>query len=224
MLWLFKDQKVQEVFVCSDAEIAVTGLDWAFKVFTSLSIVHKCAVKLDEGHIWSLHLHNYSIGFPAHQMVKIAFNKDLSGLPPQRQVEFRIDLVPGATLIAKSPYRLVPLEMQELSGQLRRSCMPSSPSVNSGCKRCTFLDMLSIRMNGIHLEWWNKSAGECSMHSPFGDNVTRNMVWYTWTRCQSEWHMTGNKAYLADFQDFNGGHVAFGGSKGYITGKGKIKT
>ncbi|GJW80263.1 hypothetical protein Tco_0144238 [Tanacetum coccineum] len=34
----------------------------------------------------------------------------------------------------------------------------------------------------------------------------------------------GNKAYLADFQDFNGGPVAFGGSKGYITGKGKIKT
>ncbi|GJV20600.1 putative ribonuclease H-like domain-containing protein, partial [Tanacetum coccineum] len=37
-------------------------------------------------------------------------------------------------------------------------------------------------------------------------------------------HMTGNKAYLAEFQDFNGGPVAFGGSKGYITGKGKIKT
>ncbi|GJT70552.1 putative ribonuclease H-like domain-containing protein [Tanacetum coccineum] len=37
-------------------------------------------------------------------------------------------------------------------------------------------------------------------------------------------HMTGNKAYLAEYQDFNGGPVAFRGSKGYITGKGKIKT
>ncbi|GJU76965.1 ribonuclease H-like domain-containing protein [Tanacetum coccineum] len=37
-------------------------------------------------------------------------------------------------------------------------------------------------------------------------------------------HMTGNKAYLAKYQDYNGGPVAFGGSKGYITGKGKIKT
>ncbi|GJR77672.1 putative ribonuclease H-like domain-containing protein [Tanacetum coccineum] len=37
-------------------------------------------------------------------------------------------------------------------------------------------------------------------------------------------HMTGNKAYLDEFQDFNGGPVAFGGSKGHITGKGKIKT
>ncbi|GJT76253.1 hypothetical protein Tco_1042978 [Tanacetum coccineum] len=36
-------------------------------------------------------------------------------------------------------------------------------------------------------------------------------------------HMTGNKAYLAEYQDFNGDPVAFGGSKGYITGKGKIK-
>ncbi|GKA45424.1 putative ribonuclease H-like domain-containing protein [Tanacetum coccineum] len=42
------------------------------------------------------------------------------------------------------------------------------------------------------------------------------------SRCSR--HMTGNKAYLANFQDFYGGPVAFGGSKGYITGKGKIKT
>ncbi|GJQ92085.1 putative ribonuclease H-like domain-containing protein [Tanacetum coccineum] len=37
-------------------------------------------------------------------------------------------------------------------------------------------------------------------------------------------HMTGNKAYLAEYQDYNCGPVAFGGSKGYITGKAKIKT
>ncbi|GKB35385.1 putative reverse transcriptase domain-containing protein [Tanacetum coccineum] len=47
------------------------------------------------------------------------FPEDLSGLPPQRQVEFRIDLVPGATPVAKSPYRLAPSKMQELSGQLQ---------------------------------------------------------------------------------------------------------
>ncbi|GJT05754.1 reverse transcriptase domain-containing protein [Tanacetum coccineum] len=35
-------------------------------------------------------------------------------------------------------------------------------------------------------------------------------------------HMTGNKAYLAEYQDFNGGPVAFGGSKGYITSKARI--
>nr|GEW18225.1 putative ribonuclease H-like domain-containing protein [Tanacetum cinerariifolium] len=36
--------------------------------------------------------------------------------------------------------------------------------------------------------------------------------------------MTRNKAYLVDYQDYNGGPVAFGGSKGHITGKGKIRT
>ncbi|GJX00195.1 putative ribonuclease H-like domain-containing protein [Tanacetum coccineum] len=36
-------------------------------------------------------------------------------------------------------------------------------------------------------------------------------------------HMTGNKAYLVEYQDYNGGPVAFGGSKGYISGKEKIK-
>ncbi|GKA12081.1 hypothetical protein Tco_0691627 [Tanacetum coccineum] len=34
-------------------------------------------------------------------------------------------------------------------------------------------------------------------------------------------YMTGNKAYLTEYQDYNGGPVAFGGSKGYITGKGR---
>ncbi|GJZ40056.1 putative reverse transcriptase domain-containing protein [Tanacetum coccineum] len=47
------------------------------------------------------------------------FSEDLSGLPPQRQVEFHIDLIPGAMPVAKSLYRLAPLKMQELSGQLQ---------------------------------------------------------------------------------------------------------
>ena len=46
------------------------------------------------------------------------FLEDLHGVPPERQVEFRIDLVPGAALIAKASYRLVPTGIQELSTQL----------------------------------------------------------------------------------------------------------
>ncbi|GJY25633.1 putative reverse transcriptase domain-containing protein [Tanacetum coccineum] len=42
------------------------------------------------------------------------FQEDLLGLPLQRKVEFRIDLVLGATPVAKSPYHLAPSEMQEL--------------------------------------------------------------------------------------------------------------
>ncbi|KAI3726660.1 hypothetical protein L1987_66459 [Smallanthus sonchifolius] len=47
------------------------------------------------------------------------FPEDLPGLPPMRQVEFRIDLIPGANPVAKSPYRLAPSEMQELISQLQ---------------------------------------------------------------------------------------------------------
>nr|GEY73583.1 reverse transcriptase domain-containing protein [Tanacetum cinerariifolium] len=36
-----------------------------------------------------------------------------------RQVEFQIDLIPGATPVARAPYRLAPSEMQELSSQLQ---------------------------------------------------------------------------------------------------------
>ncbi|GKE51517.1 putative reverse transcriptase domain-containing protein, partial [Tanacetum coccineum] len=47
------------------------------------------------------------------------FPDDLPGLPPSRQVEFKIDLVPGAALVARAPYRLAPSEMKELSEQLK---------------------------------------------------------------------------------------------------------
>ncbi|GKB94521.1 hypothetical protein Tco_0980658 [Tanacetum coccineum] len=47
------------------------------------------------------------------------FPEDLPGLPPTRQVEFQIDLVPGAAPVARSSYRLALSEMQELSNQLQ---------------------------------------------------------------------------------------------------------
>ncbi|GJU94194.1 putative reverse transcriptase domain-containing protein [Tanacetum coccineum] len=47
------------------------------------------------------------------------FPEDLSGLPPTRQVEFQIDLIPGAAPVARAPYRLAPSEMKELSEQLK---------------------------------------------------------------------------------------------------------
>ncbi|GKG02601.1 hypothetical protein Tco_0310237, partial [Tanacetum coccineum] len=46
------------------------------------------------------------------------FPEDLLGLPPTRQVEFKIDLVTRAAPVARLPYRLAPSEMKELSSQL----------------------------------------------------------------------------------------------------------
>ncbi|GJV04774.1 putative reverse transcriptase domain-containing protein [Tanacetum coccineum] len=42
------------------------------------------------------------------------FPDDISGLPPVREIEFRIELIPTATPVAKSPYRLAPFELEEL--------------------------------------------------------------------------------------------------------------
>nr|GEU44563.1 putative reverse transcriptase domain-containing protein [Tanacetum cinerariifolium] len=59
------------------------------------------------------------------------FPEDLSGIPPARQVEFQIDLVPGVAPVARAPYRLAPSEMKELAEQLqelfgKRFIRPSS--------------------------------------------------------------------------------------------------
>jgi Retroviral aspartyl protease len=47
------------------------------------------------------------------------FPDDLDSLPPDREIEFRIDLVPGAAPIARAPYRLAPSELKEMMSQLQ---------------------------------------------------------------------------------------------------------
>ncbi|GJU44415.1 putative reverse transcriptase domain-containing protein [Tanacetum coccineum] len=44
---------------------------------------------------------------------------DLFGLPPILEIKFRIELIPGVTLVEKSPYHLAPSKMEEFSGQLK---------------------------------------------------------------------------------------------------------
>ena len=47
------------------------------------------------------------------------FPKDLPGLPPDRDIEFAIELIPGAAPVSKAPYRLAPVELKELATQLQ---------------------------------------------------------------------------------------------------------
>ncbi|RVW36739.1 Retrovirus-related Pol polyprotein from transposon 297 [Vitis vinifera] len=47
------------------------------------------------------------------------FPDDLPGLPPEREVEFIIDLAPGIASISKAPFRMTPLELKELKIQLQ---------------------------------------------------------------------------------------------------------
>ncbi|GKC10088.1 putative reverse transcriptase domain-containing protein [Tanacetum coccineum] len=114
----------------------IVGMDWLSEHKAEI-VCHEKVVRipLDSGEILHVQgeptpgiakaLRNVKVDEPklsdisvVRDLVKV-FSEDLLGLPPKRQVEFRIDLVPGATPVMKSTYRLAPSEMQELFAQLQ---------------------------------------------------------------------------------------------------------
>ena len=50
--------------------------------------------------------------------LEVQFPDDIAGLPPEREVEFTIDLIPGTKPISIPPYRMAPVELRELKAQL----------------------------------------------------------------------------------------------------------
>jgi hypothetical protein len=48
-----------------------------------------------------------------------AFSNELSGIPPKRAIEFKIELQPGTTPIAKALYKMSPVELADLKIQLQ---------------------------------------------------------------------------------------------------------
>ena len=47
------------------------------------------------------------------------FLEDFPGLPPDREIEFCIDLIPEAAPISKAPYRIAPAKLKELKTQIQ---------------------------------------------------------------------------------------------------------
>ena len=47
------------------------------------------------------------------------FLEEISGLPPKRELDFTIELVPGAVPSSKAPYRMNILELNELKSKLK---------------------------------------------------------------------------------------------------------
>ena len=47
------------------------------------------------------------------------FPEELQGLPPKREVDLSIDILPGTALISRAPYRMAPTELQELKTRLQ---------------------------------------------------------------------------------------------------------
>ncbi|GJY61688.1 hypothetical protein Tco_0462345 [Tanacetum coccineum] len=86
----------------------IIGMDWLAKC-------HAVAMKKAEDKSKEKQLEEV----PIVQDFPEVFPEDLPGIPPTRQVEFQIDLIPGAASVARAPYRLAPSEMKELSDQLK---------------------------------------------------------------------------------------------------------
>ncbi|GJV14975.1 hypothetical protein Tco_1360298 [Tanacetum coccineum] len=82
-------------------------------------VIKGCKLEI-EGHDFDIDLIPFGRGsFDVIIDFPEVFPDDLSGVPPIREIEFQIELIPGATPVAKSPYHLTPSELEELSGQLK---------------------------------------------------------------------------------------------------------
>ncbi|GJX40756.1 putative reverse transcriptase domain-containing protein [Tanacetum coccineum] len=90
---------------------AIIGIDWLAKYQSgSLCEPRRFFAYLEKYNLTHLH---------GDEEYRVKYLPDLPGLPLTRQVEFQIDLVPGAAPVARAPYRLAPSEMKELSEQLK---------------------------------------------------------------------------------------------------------
>ncbi|GJR07769.1 putative reverse transcriptase domain-containing protein [Tanacetum coccineum] len=92
---------------------AIIGMDWLAK-YQAIIVYAEKIVRIPWGNE-TLIVH----GDGSNRGHEALFPEDLPGLPPTRQVEFQIDLIPGAAPVARAPYRLAPSKMKELSEQLK---------------------------------------------------------------------------------------------------------
>ncbi|WVZ97649.1 hypothetical protein U9M48_043165 [Paspalum notatum var. saurae] len=124
--------KADLTILCSDAIDVILGMDWltrhrgVISCFPrSVKLVHPTGQEVEFVPIQSLATHQlHSLVTKTIDEVPVVceypdvFPDELPGLPPERAVEFAIDLVPGTAPIAKAPYRMSGKEYDELKRQL----------------------------------------------------------------------------------------------------------
>ncbi|GKE68993.1 hypothetical protein Tco_1527065 [Tanacetum coccineum] len=87
----------------------VIGMDWLSKYHARIIYDDKVVYILIDDE--TLIIRGDQKDIPVVREFPKVFPKDLPGLHPVRQVEFQIDLIPGASLVARTTYRLAPVEM-----------------------------------------------------------------------------------------------------------------
>ncbi|GJV38473.1 putative reverse transcriptase domain-containing protein [Tanacetum coccineum] len=116
---------------CYASMLFDSGADRSFVSTTFSALLDVAPTTLDTSHPFDIDLMPIELGSfdviigmdwlaKYHALIVCDEKKNLPRLPPARQVEFQIDLVPSVAPVAREPYRLAPTEMQELSTQLQK--------------------------------------------------------------------------------------------------------
>ncbi|GKE83852.1 hypothetical protein Tco_1557594, partial [Tanacetum coccineum] len=79
------------------------------------------------------------------------FLNELPGLPPEREVEFTIELIPGAQPISKAPYRMAQVELKELKDQLKELLERDYRELNRITVRNSFHSKTTMEEHEDHL-------------------------------------------------------------------------
>ncbi|GJT76196.1 putative reverse transcriptase domain-containing protein [Tanacetum coccineum] len=105
------------------------------------------------------------------------FPKDLPGLPPIRQVEFQIDLIPGAAPVAREPYILAPSEIQELFDQQQELALhPGSSCYHQLRVGDEDISKTAFKTRYRHYEFQGMPFGLTNMPVVFMDLINREEI------------------------------------------------
>ena len=104
-----------EVIFCGERKIPSTSL-------INVMQANKMLRKACQGYlVYAIEFHNREMQLAKVPVVNEfcdVFPEDLPGLPPDREIEFEIELAPGTEPISIAPYRMAPAELKELKMQM----------------------------------------------------------------------------------------------------------
>jgi hypothetical protein len=89
------------------------------------SLHHVVMLKLEDIHV----IQEYPVIIP----------DELPGMPPERAIEFKIELQPGTAPVAKAPFKMLPIEMKELKVQLQGLLDKGYICTSTSCWSCSML-------------------------------------------------------------------------------------
>ncbi|GJY41646.1 putative reverse transcriptase domain-containing protein [Tanacetum coccineum] len=195
----------------------IIGMDWLAK-YHALIVCDEKVVRIPYG----------VEDLPVVQGFPEVFPEDLPGLPPTRQVEFQIDLVPGAAPVARASYRLAPAKMQEINDlfdQLQGSKVYSKIDLRSNHHQLRVheedIPKIAFRTSYGHYEFQVMPFGLTNALAVFTDLMNRvcklyldrfvivfidDILIYSKSRKEHKGHLKLNLKLLKE-EEFEGIHV-----------------